>query len=454
LKDELRYRVEHDALTGLANRALFTERLKQAMADGGTVALLYLDLDDFKAVNDTLGHEAGDQLLRHMSRRLTNCLRAADLPARLGGDEFAVLLSAPANSEIAQTVADRVLDSFSQPVSVGGNELFVRVSIGIALSRDADSPSSLIRNADVAMYHAKRARKGRAALFHPRMHSAHAERLSLRNALLQGLDADQFRVVYQPLYDLATGSVVGKEALLRWDHPELGSVGPEQFIALAEEIGIGLALGELVLHKATHQLAVCQRRFSPGLVVTVNLSAFEFKDERIVDIVAEAIESSGIRPGSLVLELTERDVMDNTELSLERLLALRRLGVQLALDDFGTGYSSLAYLRRFPFDIIKIAKEFIDGITQIGDEGHLVRAIIELVHALDMHPIAEGIETRQQKLKLLEWGCHIGQGWLFSPALSPEELSEVLSNADVTSLRIAAPQPTPGVSTRRGLPAR
>ncbi len=445
LKEELRHQAEHDTLTGLANRGLFTERVQSALErarDRSSVAVLYLDLDDFKAVNDTFGHEAGDRVLRHMAANIRRSLRPNDLASRLGGDEFAILLERLDDPALAVAVAERIIASLRYPMRLEDREIVIRSSIGIAIADDTTSPADLIRNADVAMYRAKHHSKGRFAIFEEGMHADLADRLELRGQLLSGVKAEQFVVHYQPLYDLTTRSVVGLEALVRWEHPERGIVPPDEFISLAEETGLVIPIGDHVLHTATSQLARWQKSHSPGLVMSVNISARQLKHESLFKSVRDAIADSGIQPGSLILEITERDVMDDTETSLEKLAALKSLGVLLAIDDFGTGYSSLAYLRRFPIDIVKIAKPFVDTITQVGDGGVLAKAIIELSRALDMSTIAEGIEIPVQARHLEAWGCQVGQGYLFARVRPAQDINNILSSNTVgegqTVLRLIA----------------
>ncbi len=452
LKEQLRHRAEHDTLTGLANRALFSQRVSDAVnaeLRPDSVAVLYLDLDDFKSINDTFGHEAGDELLIEVSERLRKCLRPGDLAARLGGDEFAVILTDVSDPEQPIRVAERILDACRAPIRIADRDIVVRTSIGVALSGGI-SASDLIRNADVAMYRAKHSSKGRYALYEPGMHEDLADRLELRGQLLMGVEADQFVVYYQPLIDLRTGAIMGMEALVRWQHPERGLVPPNDFIALAEETGLVLPIGDLVMRKAIDQLAVWQRDHSPGMVMSINISARQLRHDALVRSVKDALDQTGVDPITVILEITERDVMDDTESNLKRLIALKEIGVQLAIDDFGTGYSSLAYLQQFPVDIVKIAKEFVDTIPNSDDEGGvLANAIIELARALGMATIAEGIELPDQARKLQAWKCDVGQGWLWSRAEDADTMSEVLRRAPIpasVSGRLLLPgrrKPTP-----------
>ncbi len=446
LKEQLRHRAEHDTLTGLANRALFSQKVNEAVRDElrpNSVAVLYLDLDDFKSINDTFGHEAGDELLIEVAERLRKVLRPGDTAARLGGDEFAVILEDLTDPDQPIRVAERILEACRAPIHIADRDIVVRTSIGVALSGGI-SASELIRNADVAMYKAKHSSKGRYAVYEPGMHEDLADRLELRGQLLMGVESEQFVVHYQPLIDLRSGAIIGMEALVRWEHPVRGMVPPNDFISLAEETGLVLPIGDLVLRKAIAQLAIWQEHHSPGLVMSINISARQLRHDALVRSVEEAIRQAGVEPASVILEITERDVMDDTEANLKRLAALKAIGVQIAIDDFGTGYSSLAYLQQFPVDIVKIAKEFVDTIPNSEDGGVLANAIIELARALGMATIAEGIELPAQARRLQGWACDIGQGWLWSRAEDAPTMEEVLRRA-----------PIPGhVSGRELLPGR
>jgi len=416
----------HDPVTGLANRALFSERARQAIArarrDGGSIAVIFLDLDDFKTVNDSLGHAEGDEVLVEVARRLDGGVRGADTAARFGGDEFAILLEG-ADSQQAADAAQRVIELLAEPFMTGGREVDLRASLGItvALAQDERTAEELIRDADAAMYAAKRDGHGSYRLFEPTMHAAVVERLGLRSDLQRALTADEFELHYQPVVHLRDGSVAGFEALLRWRHPVRGLVSPAEFIPIAEETGLIVPIGRWVLREA----AAHARRIRPGLRMNVNLSAKQLHDDGLIDAVAEAIE--GLDPSCFVLELTESVLMDDAELAVERLQALKTLGVRLALDDFGTGYSSLGYLSRFPVDILKLDRSFLNS-----DQSQLVGAVVALGLVLNLDVVAEGIEEAEQWWALRALGCHYGQGFHFSrPLPAAESLAYLESVATV-----------------------
>ncbi|HEX9766098.1 MAG TPA: EAL domain-containing protein [Nitriliruptorales bacterium] len=433
LKEQLRHQAFHDELTQLANRRLFTERVQDELRHrtaGLQCAVLFIDLDDFKTVNDSLGHQTGDLLLVEVAKRLYECLRPSDLAARLGGDEFAILLTAVRDVEDATNVAERINEALRRPFRLNGTRVTVRGSLGVALSAGADHEAeALLRNADVAMYRAKTSLKGQYAVFEPGMHDAVIERLQLRAQLEQAVDRQEFRVYYQPLIDLSDESVLGFEALVRWQHPERGLIAPAAFIGLAEETGLIVPIGRQVLQDAVEALVGWQARYprSPRLAVTVNLSARQLQDHALIDDVRAAIESSGVTARDLTLEITETVAMQHTASNIERLRALKALGVRLAIDDFGTGYSSLAYLRRFPIDVLKVAKPFVDGIEEGTDDARLAQGIIELAHALGLTTVAEGIEHRKQHDRLREWACDVGQGYHYARPMPPEEVELLLS---------------------------
>jgi diguanylate cyclase (GGDEF)-like protein len=432
LKEQLRFDAYHDTLTGLANRALLNSEIGDAVAEaalgGSPCAVMLLDLDDFKTVNDSLGHAAGDLLLVEVAARICACLRENDVAARLGGDEFAVLLRDTTGMDGAVDVAGRVLAALEQPVTLQGREAMVHASIGIAeLSGDTDV-SEVLRNADAAMYRAKEAGKNRYRLFEESMHSEAVRRLELRGALQRALERGEFVLHYQPLVELRTGLVADAEALIRWNNPEVGIVPPSEFIALAEETGLIVPIGRWVLQTAVHQLAVWQRE-NPGaadLRISVNLSGRQLAAPGLLDDVDRALRGSGLRPECLVLEITESVLMDDVEAALRSLRALKSLGVGLALDDFGTGYSSLSYLRAFPIDVLKLSKPFVDDLGTEG--GHaLVGAIAGLATALRMRTVAEGIEEPEQADMLRDLGYDIGQGYTFSRPLTAARFAEVVA---------------------------
>ncbi len=436
-EEQLSHQAFHDSVTGLANRALFRDRVEHALErharDGAPVTILFMDLDDFKTVNDSLGHAAGDHLLGEVADRIKATLRQADTAARLGGDEFAILLEDGGDGVIAAEVATRVLAAFEAPFRLEGVEVFVRASIGIASTEHATSvgrgTEELLRNADVAMYMAKEAGKSRYQVFEPAMHNTALKRLELKADLQRALDNEEFIVHYQPVIELDTGRIEGFEALVRWEHPVRGTVPPLDFIPLAEETGLIVPIGSWVLREACGRAAELQARFpmEPPLHMAVNLSARQIQRPEVVSDVAAALRETGLDPADLVLEITESVMMQNVDLSIQRLAELKELGVRLAVDDFGTGYSSLNYIRRFPVDILKVDKSFVDGVTSGGEESALTAAIIELAAILKLRPVAEGIERADQLEKLLSLNCDLGQGYYFARPLPLGEVDDLLT---------------------------
>ncbi len=411
------HRALHDLLTGLPNRALFLDRLERAVKHTGPTgtrpAVLFLDLDGFKRVNDSLGHAAGDQLLIEVARRLSECIRPRDVAARFGGDEFAVLLDGITNETEAAAVAELVTTSLQDPFLVHSKEVAITASVGVAVSSSPDD--DLLRDADLAMYHAKGLGKGRIEVFDPEMHTALIERLRLEADLARGVANDEFVLVYQPIVSLRSGAVAGVEALLRWRHPTRGLLSPESFIATAEETGLIHMIGRHALRRACSDAAGWQAGFagSPPICMAVNLSVSQLQNPDLIGDVASVLADSGIQPESLILEITETLLMD--DIGGGALWQLKQLGAKIAVDDFGTGYSSLQYLRRLPIDIIKIAKPFVDGLGN-GSQGEspLAQAIIDVGRSLSLRVIAEGIESDEQAAHLIELGCHFGQGYFFA----------------------------------------
>src|SRR3954468_10206792 len=420
LQDRLQHQATHDPLTGLANRALFSRQVREALdADGGEeVAVMFIDLDDFKGVNDTLGHPVGDELLKSVASRLVRSMRTGDVVARLGGDEFAVLVRHPERVErAAATLAERTLHAFSLPVSAGDRMLAVGLSIGIATSRHSTlSSAELLRDADVAMYEAKEGGKRRYAIFTPAMRDSIVLRHDLEAQLERAIERRELLVQYQPIIDLATGRTVSVEALVRWDHPDRGRIQPAEFIPLAEENGLIVPLGRYVLEEACARVS----RRDPEMKVQVNLSAIELEHPDLIDTVAGVLERTGIAPERLVLEVTETLLVKDAALGGATLQQLRDLGVQLALDDFGTGYSSLSYLRSLPLDTLKIAREFVEGLAVSEHDAAFVRLIVGLAKTVGLRVVAEGIETRAQFDRLREIGCDLGQGFYFAAPLDAD----------------------------------
>jgi diguanylate cyclase (GGDEF)-like protein len=426
-------KAHHDPLTGLATRRLFMDRLQQALAHATrtatSVALLFIDLDRFKMVNDTRGHHVGDMLLSEIAERMRSCLRADDSAARLGGDEFAVLLQDAGRPQHAVEVAQRILAAVRQPVLLDGHKLFIDASIGIvtAVPGTLDA-EGLVRDADVAMYVAKGAGAGRTVIFEPRMRQRFELRVGLEADLRQALDAGELGLRYQPLVDLSSGHVASVEALLRWAHPTRGLVPPMSFIPVAEETGLILPIGEWALREACRQAATWQELLAPGAIpsISVNLSGRQLQEPDLPRQVARALDDARLDPCALVLEITESVLLVDGKGMLARLHELKDLGVRLAVDDFGAGYSSLSYLRTFPVDILKVDKSFIDAIASDGEAADLARAIIGLGRTLHLQTVAEGIETANQWQVLRQAGCGLGQGHYFSPPLDDEAIGRYL----------------------------
>jgi diguanylate cyclase (GGDEF)-like protein/PAS domain S-box-containing protein len=434
LEEQLTHQALHDPLTKIANRVLFRDRVDHALSkqrrDNTSLAVLFLDLDNFKSVNDSIGHGAGDKLLIAVAQRLQDCLRSSDTAARLGGDEFAVLVEAVRNSEEAIMIAERIRSVFKQPFIIDGKEVFMATSIGISQSGpEAATADDLLRNADLAMYRAKNDGKGHYVVFEPRMHQALMERLELEDDLRAAIENHEFTIHYQPIVDLGSDEMLGMEALVRWNHPRYGLLAPMRFIPLAEETSLIVPLGEWILGEACRQTKQWGDKFEPGLdiSVTVNISIRQFQQKELVEIVRRALVESGLRPNSLILEITESFMMQETESTIAKLHELKKLGIRLAIDDFGTGYSSLSYLQRFPIDILKIDKSFVDKIGN-GEEGRAVaRAIIMMGDSLHLKTIAEGIERPEQIQALQNLGCEAGQGFHFARPLTPKAMEVFLS---------------------------
>jgi diguanylate cyclase (GGDEF)-like protein len=421
LQEQLHHQAYHDPLTSLANRTLFTDKVRETLSGSpGDLAVLFIDLDDFKTVNDSLGHAAGDELLISVASRLRACLRPEDVVARLGGDEFAVMVQDGRDAEeAAATVAGRIMNAFDMPLTVGADSVAVCVSVGIATSQARDaSAEELIRDADVAMYKAKTSGKGRFEVFHPSMGAAVLERHGLKEELRLAIEREQLTLYFQPIVMLATGELVAEEALVRWQHPRRGLVNPNDFLPLAEETGLILSVGQYVLEQACNQARIWQleREQSPFLggpepSVHVNLSAVELRDRHLAERARETISRTQADPRMLVFEVTETLLLGDEAHVSATIAELRELGVRFALDDFGTGYSSLSYLHTLPLDMLKIAKSFVDGLARGGREASFVRMIIELARTLGVSVVAEGIETQEQASALLALGCECGQGF-------------------------------------------
>ncbi len=430
------YQALHDLLTNLPNRALFLDRVNHAISrrrrPGELVALLFLDLDDFKVINDSLGHAAGDDVLIGFADRLRATVRSGDAMARFGGDEFAILVEDVASPADADAAAERVMALFEQPFSVGDRHVWLRASIGIALeSLTASTAEALVRNADTAKNVAKSQGKGRIVLFEDAMHADALQRLDLEAELKRAVEEDRLAVHYQPIFSLAEARVIGVEALVRWHHRDRGLLPAGAFLPLAEQVGLTLQIDRWVLRQACETLmAICGERLArDGFLLTVNVSPSHLQEPMLAEAVAEVLRTSGIPPASLVLEITEGAILLDTEKTSEHLDRLKALGVRLALDDFGTGYSSLAHLRRFPVDMVKIDRVFIEGITSDKGANALVQAIIRLGRGLNIEVVAEGIEHQAQADALTQLHCPCGQGWFLSVDLPREGLVELLGRA-------------------------
>ena len=420
-----------DALTRLPNRKLFQDRVSHALARAnrhpGVLAVLFIDLDGFKDVNDSLGHGAGDHLLCQVAERLRGCIRTADTAARLGGDEFAVLLEDLTSADEAAMVAERILSALAVPFPIGGRDTMVGASIGIALNNRADDTESLLRNADVAMYSVKATGRARYDFYAVEMLSSVVGKVELAQELRAAVDRNEFVLFYQPMVDMVTGEIQGVEALLRWQHPTRGLIGPADFLDVAEETGTIVSIGDWVLMTACQQVREwTSRSTGTPLRISVNLSPTQALQPGIVQSVRRALTESQLEPSQLVLELTEAVLIRDTDLAATRLRELKSLGVRLAIDDFGTGYSSLSYLRQLPFDILKIDKGFIDGITSGVTDAALTSAILGLADTLDMISVAEGVEDARQASILQELGCRYAQGYLFARPLHPDHIGQML----------------------------
>ena len=416
-----------DALTNLPNRRLVQDRIQQAIVgaqrSGSEFAVLFIDLDKFKDVNDTLGHDAGDRLLEIVAHRLTESLRAQDTVGRQGGDEFIVLLASLSTAEDAARVAQKILDAMAVPFELNGQTLRSGASIGIATyPQDGADVETLLKNSDTAMYGAKDAGRNNYQFFAEEMNAASAERLLLEGSLRLAIERNEFLLHYQPLVDIGTGRIVATEALVRWDHPQLGRIGPARFIPVAEESGLIVPLGEWVLRQACTQLMLWREQGIQPPRMVVNLSPRQFRQKHLLRNFYRVLSETGVDPHWLGLEITESVIMDNPEISIGILQELKALGFELSLDDFGTGYSSLSYLKRLPIDKLKIDQSFVRDITTDVDDEAMVAAIIVMAHQLNIEVVAEGVETEGQLAFLREQGCDEFQGYLFSRPQPPEEL--------------------------------
>jgi diguanylate cyclase (GGDEF)-like protein/PAS domain S-box-containing protein len=437
LEAELERRASHDPLTGLPNRRAFVDHLGQALLStrrkkSTKVGVLFMDLDRFKIVNDSLGHEAGDRLLVAVAERLKNRQRPEDAPARFGGDEFAVLLESVENPSEALRVAHRIGESLREPITVDDYQVSVSTSVGIALgTAHTNEPEGMLREADVAMYRAKEQGPGRYAVFDPAMQSRAEERLELETELRRALELGEFALYYQPEVSLHNGSMVGFEALLRWQHPERGLLKPSAFVPLAEETDLIAPIGRWVLEEACRQAKRWDEEHPPAppTRIAVNLSSNHLARRGLARTVEEALRRTDLDAHALALDITESLLIGASEHDAQALEALRKMGIRLCLDDFGTGYSSLSYLKRLPVDLVKVDRTFVNGLGGNATDTAVVRMIIELCHALGIEVLAEGVETSDQATLLREMGCDLGQGYYFARPLRSEELAEQLPEA-------------------------
>jgi len=444
-EERLAHQAVHDSLTGLPNRALLLDRLGHALAasrrDGSTVATLLLDLDHFKLVNDSLGHPVGDELLVAVAARLGQALRAADtigrpgpeIVAHLGGDEFVVLCERLTREHDAIRIAERMVDALRTPFELGGQQVFASASIGIALSSADGTPESQLHDAAAALDRAKERGRARYELFDEAIAARVVDRLQRENELRRAIDQDELRLYYQPIVSVPDRRIVAAEALVRWVHPERGTLAPAEFIELAEESGLILPLGTWVLEEACRQIARWQQRFGDKLPlrVSINVSAHQLAQPEIIDQIERAISEAGADPGRLALEITETVLMEHGEAPVTTLEPLKRLGSPLVLDDFGTGYSSLSYLRRLPIDILKLDQSFVAELGPTGEGRGIVAAILQMAHVLDTTVVAEGVETEEQLQLLAEMGCDLAQGYLFARPMPAHEMTDLLAAAAV-----------------------
>jgi diguanylate cyclase (GGDEF)-like protein len=443
LEGDLRHQAFHDNLTGLANRALLHDRVGHALVTSargpGMVAVIFCDLDGFKNINDSLGHQIGDDLLKVVGKRLLSVVRAEDTVSRLGGDEFAVLMDNISDPIVALTTAERIVSVIRQPIEHAEHTLRVSVSVGVSFGTAAKSVEVLLSEADAAMYAAKADGKDRVASFEEQMRSSVMRRMTLRNSFESGLLSGEFFVQYQPHVSLPDGRLQGFEALLRWQHPVYGAVGPDEFIPLAEETGFIIPLGRWVLETACTAATTWQRAGEPPLTIAVNISARQLQDPRLFDDVTAALAFSGLEPRQLVLEVTEGMLMANPNETAAVLARLKSSGVRVAIDDFGTGYSSLSYLRQFPVDIIKIDKSFVDPLGDPANEADaFVSTIIRLAHQLQLTTVAEGIEDRVQRQALVDLGCDSAQGYLMSRPLDEADARQFAAQSEASDASDAA----------------
>ena len=430
-EQKIQYLAFHDPLTGLPNRVLLEDRMQQAIAhserNSCSLALLYLDLDNFKKINDSLGHTAGDSLLKEIALRLRECVRDSDTISRQGGDEFVLILNKLESAENCLPVVQKILSRLQDPIQADGHEIFTSASIGLAVyPEDGTDFDSLRKKADVAMYQSKESGRNTYRFFDESMNQEAGEHLMLRNGLRRGLERQEFELYYQPQIDLLTGQVFGAEALLRWHHPELGLVQPGKFIPVAEESGLIVPIGEWVIHEACRQAVAWRNEGLPALLIAVNLSAVQFKRGNVEQTVVDALAKTGHNPAHIELELTESILLQNVEQVLTNVKRLKLLGVHLSIDDFGTGYSSLSYLKRLDIDKLKIDQSFIRDLANDPDDAAIVNAIVQMGHSLNLQVIAEGVEDENMVQLLRKFGCDQAQGYYFARPMPAADFAAYL----------------------------
>lgn len=435
----------HDSLTGLPNRRLLQDRLEQALTRArrhrSAVAVVFIDLDNFKTVNDSSGHSIGDALLRVAAERLSRHLRAVDSAARFGGDEFVVICEEIGSDHELLVIADRLVAAMAEPFRVDGQEFVLGASIGIAVSqRGDDSPEALLRDADLAMYEAKDRGRGRCVVFDGALRGALELRQQVEADLRQAIEREELRLLYQPVVDVSSGNIAGVEALVRWEHPVRGMLMPDAFIEVAEDTGLIVPVGDWVLREACRQAAEWRQASDRALTMAVNVSARQLTDPSFPDAVAEILADTGADPARVCLELTETALLDATEATAATLRALRGLGIRLALDDFGTGFSSLTFLKRFPIDVVKVDKSFVRDVAADPDDAAIVAAVANLGRSLKLHTVAEGVETGEQLTRIRDLGCELAQGYLFSRPRPPHEILDLIGSRMLTGSRLGPEQ--------------
>lgn len=433
-EEKLAFDALHDALTGLPNRKKLLDRLEDCLekvkhTENYNFAVLFVDLDRFKIINDSMGHQVGDEILLKISRRLTELIRPSDMVARLGGDEFVVLLEGIKDKELAHRIADRILGDLQKPIQIEGKDLYVSASIGIAFSSvEYNNPEDIVRDADLAMYRAKVKGKGRYELFDSKLHSGAVSMLQLEIDLRRAIEQKEFILHYQPIYSLNSERIVGFESLIRWNHPERGMIPPNEFIPVAEETGLILQIGQWVLRESCRQMWEWQEKYpsAKSLVMNVNLSARQLEKKDLVEEVSKILNESGLAPNCLKLEITESVIMGNAEQAIETVRRLRQMGVRLSIDDFGTGYSSLSYLHRFPIDTLKVDRSFVSRIGNEDEHSEIIKTIITLAYNLGMDVVAEGVENDEQLSFLRDINCSYGQGYFYSRPVNGTSAAEMI----------------------------